>query len=407
MKKKQFISKILIYILLTFILSGPINSMAVEEPIVISQEIYVNNINIGGLTKDEAYQKLKEELNKFIEEKKINFELENISFSAPYSAFGVFYDIDSAIKQAQQYTIDRLNDNTSVTSPYYIELPMSYNENLILDYASSVSSKYSKLPVNAKLEYVKDYVVIKKEEYGINIDEIELSTNIVLAILNLDESVKVPYIKISPEITSEKLSKSNFKIAGFSTPLKSLDANRTNNIIIAANSINGYIIKPKETFSANKAFGARTKENGYKDAPIFVNGKVEPGLAGGICQLVTTLYNTVLYSDLQVIERKPHGKAVTYVSPGRDATISGNAIDFKFKNTTNYPIYIQTYVDTKKKQVTVNFYSQMPSGNTKIDISSYVYKKTSTHIYSKTYKKIYVNGKLTKTVLVSSDSYLR
>lgn len=407
MKKKQFISKILIFILLTFSLGHPINTMAAEEPAVISQEIYVNNIDIGGLTKDEAYQKLKEELNKFIDEKKLNFQLENISFSAPYSNFGVFFDIDYAINKALQYSINKPDNDTTLPSPYNIELPISYNENLILDFASNISSKYNKLPVNAELEFVKDYVLIKKEEYGMKIDEIELSTNIVLAILNLDSSVKVPYIKISPEITSDKLSKSNYKIAGFSTPLKSLDVNRTNNIIIAASSINGYTIKPKETFSANKAFGARTKENGYKDAPVFVNGKVEPGLAGGICQLVTTLYNTVLYADLQVIERKPHGKAVTYVSPGRDATISGNAIDFKFKNTTGYPIYIQTYVDTKKKQVTVNFYSQMPSGNTKIDISSYVYKKTSTHIYSKTYKKIYVNGKLTKTVLVSSDSYLR
>ena len=121
------------------------------------------------------------------------------------------------------------------------------------------------------------------------------------------------------------------------------NANRTTNLRLASNAINGTVVMPGETFSFNKTVGQRTYSKGYKDAPVFTgpNAKnIENGIGGGICQVASTLFNTVLYSDLQIVERHQHSQRVSYVPLGRDAAISWGSQDFKFKNTSPYPVKI-------------------------------------------------------------------
>ena len=98
---------------------------------------------------------------------------------------------------------------------------------------------------------------------------------------------------------------------------------------------------PGETFSYNKVVGERTIAAGYQEAPIYVSGKVVDGLGGGICQITTTLYNAVLYANLDIVERSNHQFVPSYAGPSRDATVVYGAIDFKFKNNRDYPIKIE------------------------------------------------------------------
>lgn len=121
------------------------------------------------------------------------------------------------------------------------------------------------------------------------------------------------------------------------------NANRTTNLKLASNAINGTIVAPGETFSFNKTVGQRTYAKGYKDAPVFTgpgSKNVENGVGGGICQVASTMFNTALYADVQIVERHQHSQRVSYVPLGRDAAISWGSQDFKFKNTTSYPIKI-------------------------------------------------------------------
>lgn len=113
---------------------------------------------------------------------------------------------------------------------------------------------------------------------------------------------------------------------------------RSTNLRLAANKINGLVLMPGEEFSFNKVVGKRTIQDGYKNAPIYQNGKVVDGLAGGICQISSTLYNAVLLANLEIVERRNHNFTSTYVPAGRDATVVYGAIDFKFKNSREYPI---------------------------------------------------------------------
>ncbi len=122
------------------------------------------------------------------------------------------------------------------------------------------------------------------------------------------------------------------------------NSNRNRNIKIAAESIDGVVVMPGEIFSFNEVVGPRTKERGYKKAPEIVNGEFVDGVGGGICQVTSTLYNSILLANLDIIKRANHSRPVSYVDLGRGATIYYGVIDFKFKNNKEYPIIVSSRV---------------------------------------------------------------
>jgi vanW len=115
---------------------------------------------------------------------------------------------------------------------------------------------------------------------------------------------------------------------------------------LSAEKINGKIISPNEEFSYNLTVGARTIEAGYKEAKIYSNGQVVDGIGGGICQLSSTLYNAAFFANLDITERYNHQFLTSYVKEGRDATVVYGVKDFKFKNSRNFPIKIETTVNS-------------------------------------------------------------
>ena len=99
--------------------------------------------------------------------------------------------------------------------------------------------------------------------------------------------------------------------------------------------------------------GNTNAAKGYKEATAYVGGKVVPSYGGGICQVSSTLYNAVLYANLEIVERHNHSYVVSYVPAGRDATVAYGGKDFKFKNTRSYPIKIVSSGQTSSKSVMV------------------------------------------------------
>lgn len=132
--------------------------------------------------------------------------------------------------------------------------------------------------------------------------------------------------------------------------------NRTTNLKIASKKINGTIIQPGETFDFNKVVGSRTAAKGYKKAHVFTGeNSTTMGLAGGICQVASTVFNTALISNVKIVERHQHSQRVSYVPLGRDAAISGNVQNFRWKNNTKYAIKIKMTV--KGGKITCTFYT--------------------------------------------------
>lgn len=135
-----------------------------------------------------------------------------------------------------------------------------------------------------------------------------------------------------------------YLISSYTTKYDASNTNRSGNLKIAVDKINGTVLMPGEEFSYNEIVGKRTIQEGYTNAKIYENGQVVDGLAGGICQISSTLYNAVLLANLEITERRNHSYTTTYVPAGRDATVVYGTQDFKFKNSRTYPIKIEAKV---------------------------------------------------------------
>ena len=158
------------------------------------------------------------------------------------------------------------------------------------------------------------------------------------------ENYKVNLSLTNPNIFVKDLNIFTDMLSTFSTNYVN-NPNRTTNLRIAAQKISGTVLMPDEVFSYNNIVGERTVAAGYKNAAIFVNGGVEDGLAGGICQVSSTLYNAVIGANLEIVERHNHSQLTSYLPGGKDATVVWGRYDFQFKNSRSYPIRIDMSVE--------------------------------------------------------------
>ncbi len=159
---------------------------------------------------------------------------------------------------------------------------------------------------------------------------------------------------VKPEIAYDDVYNSLFEdvLYEFTSELTNIP-NRTNNVRLAAAAINGTLLMPGNEFDFNSIVGERTREKGYKEATVYVNKDSVPELGGGICQVASTIYVCTLYSNLEVTERWCHMYYVTYVPAGLDATIYWGSCNYRFVNSRNYPIRIETEQEGLK--LTVRF----------------------------------------------------
>lgn len=134
------------------------------------------------------------------------------------------------------------------------------------------------------------------------------------------------------------------------TSLSGSSDNRISNVKKACELLDGMVLIPGQTFSFNDALGERTEENGWKPATAYANGEVRQEYGGGICQVSSTLYNAVLYANLEIVERACHQFQVGYLPWGMDATVSWGWPDLKFRNDAEYPIKIHAWVDDEENE---------------------------------------------------------
>jgi len=149
---------------------------------------------------------------------------------------------------------------------------------------------------------------------------------------------------ILPKIPDEHYTGINAMLSSYSTYFKSWDYDRNANLRLAASRIHGTVLKSGEIFSYNKNVGHRTQQEGFRMAPVILDGKLVPDWGGGVCQVSSTLYNTVLLADLDIVDRSNHGRAIGYVPLGFDATVVDGQIDFKFKNNLKRPIMLHSVI---------------------------------------------------------------
>lgn len=159
------------------------------------------------------------------------------------------------------------------------------------------------------------------------------------------ETVTVSLEYIVPKVLAEHLDGKLFAdVLGTYKTAHSNDADRTHNLKLACEAINGFILEPGDTFDYNTVVGKRTEEAGYKAAGAIDGGQMIKELGGGICQVSSTLYYSALLADVEIVNRRSHSLVSTYMPIGTDATVSWGGPEFTFKNNFNYPIRIDAEV---------------------------------------------------------------
>lgn len=168
-------------------------------------------------------------------------------------------------------------------------------------------------------------------------------------------------IKVKPaRLSAEKVKGINARIAHFVTHFNPGEVGRTRTVRRAIDLIDGTLVSPGETFSVNETVGERTAQRGFGKGHVFVDGKMEVQLGGGMCQVATTLFNAAMLADLDIVERHQHVRTIPYADPGRDATVYWGQKDFKFKNDTGAPVYV-SYKTTRTHAI-VSLYGKATPG---------------------------------------------
>ena len=153
------------------------------------------------------------------------------------------------------------------------------------------------------------------------------------------DTVRIPMEYEAPAVTDEDVMFRDV-LASAQTP-HGTDKNRNTNLQLACEALDGLILQPGEEFSYNEALGQRTSKKGYKPAPAYSGNTLVDSIGGGICQVSSTLYYSAMLADMEITDRINHGFLPTYISPGMDATVSWGNPDFKFKNSSHFPIKLQ------------------------------------------------------------------
>ncbi len=429
--KNYFIKKtffiIIILVLIVLILFGVyfLNSTNIYSG------IKVNDVDVGGLSIDNAIELLKNRFENNLSSNNLKLTYLSYSYDITYKELGVSFDYYGAIREVYKIgregsIFKRIIDIINLKK-YGLNYSMKlvYNKQKLYSVIYSVGKDINIEEKNAQIKYENGKFEITPEINGqrINYKELEYKT---LKSLYTGEVVNIPVDIVKPEITKEKLKNIDTRLALFITYYNKSNTSRANNIRLSTQAINGKVLLDEEVFSFNGITGCRDEEAGYKKANVIIKGELISSIGGGVCQVSSTVYNAALLSGMEIVERYNHSMPVNYIAKGRDATVSYGYLDFKFKNTSGYPVYINA--NAQNGRLIVQMFGNKENLSKQIKINSHVTERVEPKIETiidhslkggqrkieqqgtygykvETYKLVYNGDKLIEKILISKDYY--
>lgn len=438
--KKQSVKKVLIpaVIVIGVVVSGAggyilsIKSKVEKWQNRIFPGVTINEIDVSGKTKEEAIELLNKNF-KSIEDKDIIVKAQNQTFTLNFKDLDAHYNIEEtveiALNSGKEEELFSQSKWIAGKNKKEVETHFTYNHDKIEKFKEEIKKAVNTEPKDAKIVISGDKIKVTDGSNGYTIDEAQLD-NAILEGLNPynfnDVNINLVLKETKPKASQEMLLKVNGKIGSFTTNYVSIPG-RDTNLKLATEFTNGKVLMPGDIFSYNETVGKRTYERGFKDGGVFVGNKLVQDVGGGICQVSTTLYRAAMKANLRSVERYNHSKLTSYSEPGLDATVAWGALDYKFKNTYNSPIYIQGIFGNGK--VTFNIYGNVgEKGNKTYDIVNEIIGKVppkeikvndpnlpkgktkvvspgTEGVKSKSYFITYENGKEISREYLSTDVY--
>ena len=449
----------------------------------ISSGVYIKDVNVSGMTKEEAKTAVTNYLNENMASS-LSLKYSNYEYNSTIEQIEAEFDIDSAVNYAfnigrtngffgnvrsylsvlmnkinidpvlvySEEALDNYIDFLEVSLPDQVEQASYYIEDgelvittgstgagierdslkqLILNglqdisYSSTIYEipTYTTYPDELDIDsiysevykevsdayYTTDPYAIYAETIGVdfNVDEVKSTVTTV----GTNEEFRFALSYTYPNVTVDDLGMEAFPdlLGTYSTNYVN-NADRTTNLILASNKINGVVLMPGDTFSFNSVVGPRTEEKGYKVAAVYSDGTVTQDVGGGICQIVTTLYNAAVKADMNITVRRNHTFVPSYSEPGYDATVVYGSQDFKFVNSRDYPVKIVSSVSGGVATVSIYGLATDDEYDIRIEtnIIRTIQKKTSsgyTGYVVDSYKVYYKDGVQVKSEKIARDTY--
>ncbi len=436
-KKKQSSKVFKILLLLLLLGIGTVSAFFIkemnkilEDP-AIYENVKIEGIDVGGLEKKEALEKIKSIKEKEIDQMNMELSYGEKIYNLNVRELGYKLDYDKAVEQAYNMAregkkLDRLKEIKEIEeNGREFKLESSFDKSKAGPIAEEIRNEINLEKKEASFNFNGGNIQVSDHQVGRQVDEEKLIELINDNVYKL-EPIEIPVEMIYPNRTKEKLSRINGVIGQFKTSFPTSTPGRKENIRISAQSLSKDIVMPGESLSFNQSTGPRSVSNGYKDAVVIMDGDYTDGVGGGVCQTSTTLYNALLLADLTIVRRSPHSIPAKYVPYGQDAAVAYDYIDLVFRNDFDFPVYInsiftgndliiQVYGDRNAKDYEVKIEAETvdtisPKVEKVVDNSlapgtKELVQGGRTGYKVNTYKSIIKNGKIVKRDLITQDYY--
>lgn len=403
---------------------------------VICNNVFIGAADVSGMSKKEA----KAAVEKQLESDKaltVSIQTEKGSAEGTLEELGLKYKgIDKAVSKAMDY-----GKKGSLWSRYW-KLKKTSRKAVVIEETLTIDKEAGETILNSRTESLTNRAknaTITKDGAGFKIEKEEAGETVDIAdsLVKIEEyindswdhkafTVTADVIKEEPAVSAGDLEEIKDELGAFATDAGS--GERIQNLQTGVEKLSNIVLMPGEVLSVEDRTKPYTAENGYVLGGSYEGGRVVETYGGGLCQVSTTLYNAVIYAELEIVERYPHSMIVDYVSPSRDAAVAEGYLDFKFKNNYDTPIYIaggidesnQLYFtiygkDTREEGRTIEFESEVLSteepgvtyeANSDLPIGS-IQAVSSAHMGTEAmlWKIVYQNGEEVSREAFNNSSY--
>ena len=222
-----------------------------------------------------------------------------------------------------------------------------------LTYLAEVKRRLDRPPTDARLDLEKKQLVREQDGYLMNVYQ---------SLAAVEDAARTGATKVPlagvvshPRLGAKELGDLDVStvISSWQTSysVAATESDRTYNLKVGAAKIDGTILRPGELFSFNAKTGDRTEKEGFRVAPVIQEGELIDGLAGGMCQVATTLHAASWFAGLEIVSSRPHSRPSSYITMGLDSTVVYPSTDLKLKNPFDFPIVIHYTVSQGKMRV--------------------------------------------------------
>ncbi len=382
-KSSKYIASLFLSALVMLLVFGPGSAYASENEETIVNGVFIDTVDISGMTVSQAKEALRQHMEG-LRSKSFAVVAGNSTIVTTLGELDYKYEPNNHIKHAiglgkSGNLIKRYKDNKDISHGKKIyPLTYTYDEGKLRQIIEDGAKRAAVAPKNAsfsrqngKFQYT-DHVIgsrMEAEPTFLAVKEKLDNWN------RMDFVVHATMVDVQPEFTKETLQNSNTILGEFTTEYKSSSEDRAANLANGARLINNTVLYPGDEFSSYTYLLPFSLDNGYYMGGSYNAGRIEQTIGGGACQVTTTLYNAVLFAELDIVERSAHSMTVSYVELSMDAAIAEGSKNFRFKNSTDMPILIEAFSEDRKITFRVWGHETRDMGNRVVKFESKVLKE--------------------------------